>query len=268
MEQEFPLFFLKSRPHLSHISSSAFKSVFACEGWTNYISKYLPKNTANAIIEYNLDGFIKDLWFNSCKCFVNKMNGFVETECTLTLGKLLDAYNRNIRYYHTCNHLKDCLIKYFAFMNNDDGCHVVNHYDIMALFWHDAVYFPGSKDNEERSAAMCRTFLKSIGVLDADIDEVCKKILETKSNVNPVDGSYVKDIDLSILGADPADYKKYVEQIECEFESISKEKFNEGRAKWLQETLSTRIFSTDLLGLKYENKARANLEAELKERLS
>jgi pantetheine-phosphate adenylyltransferase len=272
------LVFLRTSLHSRHISSSAFKSVFACSGWTKSLNKYIPLNTANLIIEQNIDRFVRDLWYLSLKHFVPKVKNDgvlykkMKEVYAANGGKYkqpkkkmpsLDALGR----YHNESHLHDCLKKYYKLCVERDLEGFFDYSDILALFWHDYKYNPSSKLNEENAANSCREFLTEIGVDDYFIEEICNKILQTKLGTEVSNGSYVVDVDLSILAATPEEYKKYVNKIKKEYYYLDVAQFNKGRIQFLENMLKRpSIFTTWHFKDRYEKQARINMKAELYER--
>lgn len=52
----------------------------------------------------------------------------------------------------------------------------------LAIWWHDAIYDPQAKDNEERSAELAREHLARLGAAPAVVDETAHIILMTKNH--------------------------------------------------------------------------------------
>jgi predicted metal-dependent HD superfamily phosphohydrolase len=70
-----------------------------------------------------------------------------------------EAYASAGRFHHTWGHVLDCVEKLSSFP--DSGRAV-----FLALLFHDAVYVPGRKDNEARSAALASDVLRRYASLE------------------------------------------------------------------------------------------------------
>src|SRR4029078_7917218 len=102
-----------------------------------------------------------------------------------------------------------------------------------AILWHDAIYQPGQRDNERRSAKLARSELTSCGVDHADVEEVVRLIrLTEKHRVASGDrlGALMVSIDLAILGADPARYKAYAADVRLEYSHVPEKLWRMGRS--------------------------------------
>lgn len=71
-----------------------------------------------------------------------------------------------------------------------------------AIWFHDAIYDPRAKDNEEQSAALAETALTTAGIAPEIISQVRSLILITKHTSPPrqPDEILLVDIDLAIIG--------------------------------------------------------------------
>jgi predicted metal-dependent HD superfamily phosphohydrolase len=73
------------------------------------------------------------------------------------------------------------------------------------------------------------------------------------------------DLDLSILGASEDDYDGYTKQIQEEYGCYSVGEYRNGRIKVMKGLLNReRLYFTDYFHLKYEARARENIEREIK----
>jgi predicted metal-dependent HD superfamily phosphohydrolase len=109
------------------------------------------------------------------------------------------------RYYHNWDHIQEMLnLGYFIF--GDDW----GRKQVAATLFHDAVYTPGSPDNEEASAQLWLTWSKSVAVsyTDSDVTDVACMIRATAHHfedevpfdVPPETASFL-DIDLARLAS-------------------------------------------------------------------
>ncbi len=134
----------------------------------------------------------------------------------------------------------------------------------LAIWFHDVIYDPRSPDNEAGSA---RFFEESLGqFLDAATRaDVVRLILATdysKPRTGKPDEDFIRDLDLSILAADPATYQVYHVAIRREYSQVPEKDFTLERRRILRKFLAGRIFFTAGL-VDLEAAARRNLEAEL-----
>ena len=76
------------------------------------------------------------------------------------------------------------------------------------------------------------------------------------------DENLIKDIDLSILGSESADYMRYSHAIRKEYVFVSDEDYRKGRGEVLRRFLSRNIYATKFCS-HLERQARVNIAAEL-----
>jgi predicted metal-dependent HD superfamily phosphohydrolase len=177
-----------------------------------------------------------------------------------------DAYASPGRHYHTWAHVLDCVEKLRTFPVDAPRT------AFLALVFHDAVYVAGRSDNEERSAELARRQLRDgARIGPQDIEEIARMILATRSHAaDPAETSddlrAVIDIDMSILGAPPDEYRRYAEAIQREFcpAAASPPQFRLGRLAFLEGVLrQPRIYLTAEGAARWEAQARRNLAWEV-----
>jgi predicted metal-dependent HD superfamily phosphohydrolase len=171
-------------------------------------------------------------------------------------------YSAKKRYYHTLQHLDNLLIQ-LALVRNE-----IQNWDaiLFSMFYHDIIYSPLRSDNEEKSAVLAEQRMKQISVGPETI-ELCKvQILSTRSHLFSPDNdtNYFTDADLSVLGADRAQYIRYCTQIRKEYSMYPDLVYKPGRKKVLAHFLGMpRIYKTHFFYNKLEEQARQNLQWEL-----
>lgn len=137
----------------------------------------------------------------------------------------------------------------------------------LAIWWHDAVYDPQARDNEDRSAELAREQLAQLSAPAALIQTTANLILMTKnhwSGPSAGDGDYFLDADIAILGAPIAVYDRYASDIRQEYAWATDPTYRSGRTAFLQSTLDRRrLFRTDAFETAYGQQARANIAREL-----
>ena len=189
-------------------------------------------------------------------------DSFGGSRCDLFEG-LVSRYSEPHRYYHNIEHIRKCL----SFLGEFS---VTNIRVCSAFIWyHDAVYIPFSSSNEEDSARLAVHELNGL-LTKSEIDLVEKYILSTKnhrSDPSDEDQSLLLDIDMSILGSNEAEYLEYRNQIFDEYFPDGYpddfDKFKVGRSKFIRSVLLNPIYSTKVMGERFESQARKNLEMEL-----
>lgn len=175
------------------------------------------------------------------------------------LDALLQAYREPHRAYHRLEHL----------------AHVFSELDAVPLWdpcvewatwYHDAVYRPGRRDNEERSASLAGGTLDQLQ-LDRLAPRVVQLIEATATHDASSDDAAAQlflDADMAILGADAAAYERYALGVRREHRRVPAALFARGRRAFLRDVLARRsIFMTDHFRRRCERQARDNLQAEL-----
>ena len=165
------------------------------------------------------------------------------------------------RAYHTAEHVNALLRHLDAHRDLAARPDIIE----LAVWFHDAVYNPGSKTNERDSADMAVTFLAPHLPAD-DVAAVERMIVLTADHgaTDDPDTQLMLDIDLSILAAAPDVYARYTRHVRQEFRRVPSFLFRRGRRKVLRHFLAMpRIYKRDELAALWEDRARANMQAEL-----
>lgn len=177
-------------------------------------------------------------------------------------GPLLAAYAGRDRFYHNLAHLAQCLDHLARVRPQLQDPWAVE----AALWFHDFVYDPGRKDNEQRSAEEAvRTITPLLDDLE-QAERVRALILATRHDREPQtsDQQYIMDIDLAILGASAGKYDAYERAIRREYAHVPDEVFRTRRADLLRRFLDRpHIYFTPSFQAAYEDLARANLKRAL-----
>lgn len=176
--------------------------------------------------------------------------------------RLVDCWSEPHRHYHTLQHLGECL----DLFEKVRACAQRPGEIELALWFHDAFYDPKRDDNEERSAQWARDSVLEAGV-PADIaDRLHALVLATRHEAVPedVDAQLLVDVDLAILGSDPARFDESDEQIRLEYAHVPEAEYRAGRRRVLGDFLARpRLYSTDYFYSRYERQARENLSRTL-----
>lgn len=180
-----------------------------------------------------------------------------------SLRELLDRYAEPHRAYHTLQHLGEC------FATLEDVASLAERLDEvrLALWYHDAVYDTRAHDNEERSGALARAAVLSVGGGEEAAERVHALVLATKHTTAPAprgDARLVVDVDLAILGAPPARFAEYEAQIRREYAWVPEAEFRARRQRVLRSFLERpSIYATTVLRRRLEPRARENLARSL-----
>ena len=174
------------------------------------------------------------------------------------MQQLMDAWAEPQRHYHSLQHLRECLAHAEAALDLAKQPGEVE----LALWFHDAIYDPKGKDNEARSADWAVQALAQAGANEAVQERVRALIMATCHDAVPVDGDaqLLVDIDLAILGAEPARFAEYDAQVREEYRWVPgwiyRSKRKEVLASFLQRPA---IYSTERFRERLEPQARENL---------
>lgn len=173
-------------------------------------------------------------------------------------AELIGRYQEPHRAYHTDQHLRECL----QWLDELAGAVTEPLALGMAIWYHDAIYWPRRSDNEQASADLATAHLGSAGADPRFIDTVAALIMVTAHQAAPPPGdpAVLVDIDLAILGAAPERFAEYEVQIRKEYAWVPEFLFRRKRAEVLQGFMRRpRLYSTPVMFDRLESNARANL---------
>ena len=176
--------------------------------------------------------------------------------------ELLARYAEPHRAYHTWEHLREC----FATLDPVRSLAQRPGEVELALWFHDAVYDPQRHDNEAQSADWLAREVTAVGAEPALPKRLRGLVLATRHHEPPPagDAALLVDVDLAILGAEPARFDQYEQQIRAEYGFVPEAAFRAARAQILERMLARpRLFATDVLAAQLESPARANLQRSL-----
>ncbi|BCW88655.1 hypothetical protein sos41_17960 [Alphaproteobacteria bacterium SO-S41] len=175
---------------------------------------------------------------------------------------IVAAYSEPHRAYHTLEHLDFIfarLVEHAADAKEPSRL-------AFAAWYHDILYDPAAKDNEEKSALRAIEELTDLGATPAFVKRVARLIRATAAHTKggaDADDDLFLDADFSILGADPKTYRRYVANVRREYAAVSDENWRTGRGAFLANALAQpRVFRTDRFEAVYGAQARDNMTAE------
>jgi predicted metal-dependent HD superfamily phosphohydrolase len=176
---------------------------------------------------------------------------------------LVRAYSSVGRFYHTLEHIQH-ILETMGQMRSL----AVNFPKIQLAAWfHDVIYDSKAKDNEERSADYAVMSLTKLKIPSTTVERVRRLILSTKTHqtlLTDIDNQIFLDSDLAILGSSEWEYQVYAQAIRKEYSWLSSELYRTGRQQVLRKFLQRdRIYFTNQMFVKLEQRARENMQAEL-----
>jgi predicted metal-dependent HD superfamily phosphohydrolase len=173
------------------------------------------------------------------------------------------CYGTKERYYHNLSHLDNLAAELTPLKDKIVDWPTI----VFSIAYHDIVYNPMKRDNEERSADLAFDRLIALGVPLAQREKCKQQILYTKGHQlsTDADTNYFTDADLAILGSEQSVYLQYAEQIRKEYKYYPDILYKPGRKKVLEHFLQMNtIFKTKFFREKYEDCARENMRIELR----
>lgn len=169
-------------------------------------------------------------------------------------------YSEPQRHYHDLVHLKDVLAGV-----QELAAHATDAKAVwLAALYHDAVYDPARKDNEEQSAALATRELTAAGVFPGLVTEVHRLVLTTKNHLASVDANArtLADADCRVLAGTPAQYAHYARGIRKEYGMHPWPAYAAGRSAFLRKMLAGgRVFF--FRGPEADARAMANMRREV-----
>lgn len=180
------------------------------------------------------------------------------------LAQLVARYSETHRAYHTLQHLRECFEQLAPAASLARQLEEVQ----LALWFHDAIYDPRARDNEEQSARWARESLLEAGARPESAHRVHGLVMATRHTAVPegADARLLVDVDLSILGAPDERFAEYERQIRVEYSWVPEADFRQRRTRVLTSFLQRpSIYSTSWFAGRLEQRARGNLSRSLRE---
>jgi predicted metal-dependent HD superfamily phosphohydrolase len=172
--------------------------------------------------------------------------------------ELVAHYQELHRHYHTLQHLHECFAMLDELRPDVEPVGEI----ALAIWFHDAIYDVRRQDNEQASAAWAGACLAKAAVPEATVRQVQRLIMATRHH-QPAGDAHMQvllDVDLSILGAEPARFAEYEQQIRAEYRHVPDAVFVARRRQVLAEFVRRpRIFNTSWCYERYEQRAQENL---------
>ena len=175
---------------------------------------------------------------------------------------LVAAWSESHRRYHALRHLVDCVAILEPHLPVAEHPAEVE----MALWFHDAVHDPQTRDNELRSAAWAMRALGDAGAGAGACARVHALVMATRHAVLPegIDQCLLVDVDLAILGASAERFDEYEAEVRQEYAWVPRLLFRARRREILESFLARpAIYTTPAIKREREVAARDNLRRAL-----
>jgi predicted metal-dependent HD superfamily phosphohydrolase len=174
-------------------------------------------------------------------------------------SKVEGQYTEAHRAYHGLTHIQALLELSHAYEARLTDPAAVD----LAIIFHDIIYDPRSKTNEEDSAALFTTLFTGL-IEPAMVEKVTHYIIETKRHAvldsTDEDLKLFIDLDMSILGVPRDEYIVYAQQVRKEYEFVPEADYCRGRTAVLQSFLAGGdIYATTEGKRRWEAQARENI---------
>jgi predicted metal-dependent HD superfamily phosphohydrolase len=188
--------------------------------------------------------------------------------------RLFQEMSRPERHYHGVGHLQNLwgLHRLYSSRAGLSGP-VSDRLVACAIAWHDSVYDAARTDNEERSAKAWLAASADAPLAEADRQWVAGTIRATKDHLAYDPGPetarerlrlWVLDLDLTPLGAPPAQFDRNTRLLRLESSAASESAWREAMTAFRRRFLEApRIYRTPELAAIYEARARRNLRRTL-----
>lgn len=177
--------------------------------------------------------------------------------------ELLERWGEDHRKYHSRTHLLAVLEALDLLTEPGAPARSVT----LAAWFHDAVYEGIAGQDEEQSARLAEDRLALAGLPEPTIHEVARLVrLTSTHSPEPGDrlGALLCDADLSVLGAEPTAYARYLAAVREDYAHVSDADFAAGRAAVVRHLLALDpLFHSERARSLWLDAARRNLEAEL-----
>ena len=177
---------------------------------------------------------------------------------TSLLMDLTRRYQEPQRHYHTLEHVAAMLHQGRQFPLDDE--------QVMAVWFHDAVYDPTSNQNEQKSARLASKWLAKCNWEVDAIERVGRMVLDTRGHMPSIRQSEaVLDLDLMSLAVSWPAFEANTAAIRAEYAHVSDADFATNRGAFFAELLARdRLFYTPW-GKTLETAARDNLRRAIQE---
>jgi pantetheine-phosphate adenylyltransferase len=214
---------------LAEVSSSLVKSLVGFPGWQKLVS--------TMVSPVVVSGFLGKMNLSVLKSAWESLAG-TDAVSEKWFNKIIQHHSEPHRFYHNTGHLS-ALVKHAQKLPSMDSLSKASI--LYTIFFHDIVYNPLSKTNESDSAKVWLDFAAEKQVIHPIYENVEKAILATASHFQPTQLEFIEyflDLDLSILGSSPKDFKEYEDNIRSEYNFVPEDVYNLERAKIMKTLIN------------------------------
>ncbi|CDW71990.1 UNKNOWN [Stylonychia lemnae] len=218
---------------------------------------------------------LEQKWLQLHKLYIQQASSHTQQQWW---NKFTQLYHEPQRFYHNLYHLNKLYDFYELNILQSNPELLKSDSDhstfLLSLWFHDAIYDPKQKDNEEQSAALFNQYVNEINLPEAQAKLVQNIIMATVKH--QIDSSQLTsdqdiylcgvflDADLSVLGWETSDYNEYAERIWQEYSFYGWEPYCKGRAAVLNKMLEKEsLYFTKEIRDSLEGKARQNIREEI-----
>lgn len=146
----------------------------------------------------------------------------------INLSSIKKIYDEPHRFYHNWNHISNMFYKAMEYNWLSDELGI-------AILFHDIIYDPKRKDNEEKSCETLSACMHDYVVMVSDINEA---IMATKTHIiNPNSSvliSYLCDLDMEIVYSPLHEFIEYEKQISKEYQFVNYDEYRRKRIEFLE----------------------------------
>ncbi|KAL5269698.1 hypothetical protein ACHWQZ_G003232 [Mnemiopsis leidyi] len=183
---------------------------------------------------------------------------------------IYQKYSEPIRQYHNVEHVYQMILNMKHFYQELTYPRTV----LFAIFFHDYIYDPKSKDNEDQSIKAFESCARDLELEDDLVKDVKQMINLTSSGhyteeheeekPRTRDIHYFLDFDLSILGSNHVEYTLYAKKIREEYSHVEEEDYCRRRAQVMEKFLKRKyVYCTREFRQFAEENARKNVQNEV-----
>ena len=204
----------------------------------------------------------KNAW---CICANDASDACAAQACEIH-AFLLEQYESVGRFYHTLNHIQQCLTQLDAAIPKAALTEEAVAKVEVAIWFHDAIYEPGSSQNEALSAELFEKKAESFSNKEV-VRDISRSIVETNHRHSPSSelSKWVVDLDLSGMGLSNEKFQNDGEFVRKELTHLSDQEYVDSQIKFFKGLLAReRIYHTDYFYNQYEQPARQNIQTQLR----
>lgn len=214
-------------------------------------------------MDYKIQQNLKIEWINLISKFTDNQQLIAES-----WTQIAAYYTEDNRAYHNLIHINNMLVEADKFDNKIADKEVVH----LAIWFHDIIYDPMSKENEKASADFAKNILSQTNLSPERIEKCYALIMQTvkhqPAETAHLDDKLLVDFDLEILSRDWEAYKIYSGQVRKEYWMYPSPLFKNGRKEAMGKFLErATIYQTPFYQRDKETKARENIKREMEELL-